>query len=91
MAHTPGPWTAHTYEPETGREHVVTAGKQGHIPVCRTGRWDTASASDARLIAEAPAMLDALRRIGAGGVEQMSPLVMRQLARAIIERIEKGE
>jgi hypothetical protein len=61
--HTPGPWKANTFEPEESKEHFVTAGKADFTPVCRTGRWDTASAADARLIAAAPEMLEALERV----------------------------
>ena len=61
VTHTQGPWRALIYKPEMNREHIIVAGNCGHIPVARTGRWDTASAADARLIAAAPDLLATLR------------------------------
>lgn len=64
IGHTSGPWEAHTFEPETSKSHYVTAGP--YIPICKTGRWDLASAADARLIAAAPDLLEALKNIIGG-------------------------
>lgn len=58
VKHTSGPWTAFTHSPEENREHYVTAGVNGQIPIARTGRWDLASAADALLIAAAPDLLE---------------------------------
>ena len=65
IGHTPGPWKAHTYPPEEGQQHHVTAGKQDTLRICETGRRDLRSASDAQLIAAAPDLLAALKDIAA--------------------------
>jgi len=64
--HTPGPWKAHTYPPEEGQQHHVTAGEQDTLRICETGRRDLRSANDARLIAAAPDLLETLRKIAGG-------------------------
>lgn len=61
--HTPGPWTPHTFEPESNKEHFVTAGSAQQIPICKTGRRDLASAADARLIAASPELLEVCRTL----------------------------
>jgi len=63
LEHTPGPWTAHTHEPEENIAHRVTSGVHQSVPVCQTGRWDQASAADARLIAAAPDLLEACQAL----------------------------
>lgn len=60
ISHTPGPWSAHICPAERKYEHYVTAGLQCQVPIARTGRWDRASAADARLIAASPELLKAL-------------------------------
>ena len=59
--HTTGPWTAKTFPPERGISHYVHVAGNALLRICTTGRWDSASAADARLIAAAPALLEALR------------------------------
>jgi hypothetical protein len=61
--HTPGPWKAHTFAPEIGIGHYVTAGIQDSIPICSTDRCDLASTADAHLIAAAPNLLEACRKL----------------------------
>lgn len=58
---TPGPWKTHVFEPETGKQHFVTAGLQDQIPIAKTGRWDLASAADARAIAALPQLVAACK------------------------------
>lgn len=53
--HTPGPWTA--YNGHVGTERAGVNGPNGN-QICRTRKYD-----DARLIAAAPALLDALRAL----------------------------
>lgn len=60
IPHTPGPWRAHIHPPEEDREHYVVAA-EWQINICRTGRWDRASAADARLMAAAPELLTAAK------------------------------
>ena len=54
VKYTPGPWRAVTFPPEKGISHYVTAAASESLRICITGRWDLASAADARLIASAP-------------------------------------
>jgi len=59
--HTPGPWKKHE-SVQTG-EFFVTAGEQDQIHIARTGRHDETSRCDARLIAAAPELLEALEEL----------------------------
>jgi hypothetical protein len=69
--HTPGPWT-YGYEPTLNR-HVVRAGFAGERSICVSygaGLKTYEAAANARLIAAAPEMLEALRAVAdywAGG------------------------
>ncbi len=60
--HTPGPWSYH-YE-RTINRHIVRSGFAGDRSICVTygaGATSYECAANARLIAAAPLMLDALR------------------------------
>lgn len=62
MAHTPGPWTAYT--PNDGSEYWEVYDCYGHTATVYGD--DDEAADNARLIAAAPAMLDALMEIADG-------------------------
>ena len=89
--HTPGPWTYH-YEPKLNR-HVVRAGFAGERGICSTygaGAKSYECAANARLIAEAPETLDALKGLlwavtGFGDFEAQYPEEYAK-ARAAIAR-----
>ena len=78
--HTPGPWTAVTHEPEENISHAVVTGNNRAIPICKTGRWDLASAADTRLIAAAPDLLAACE----AAIEDASPVNADYLSAGII-------
>lgn len=54
--HTPGPWTA--YQLDNSRRQILDHGSRGPRTVCKVN-----DATDARLIAAAPEMLEALELI----------------------------
>lgn len=64
--HTPGPWSIGTGS-STAKDHAVCAGPRIVAEVLGSGYpigrgWSQTSAADARLIAAAPDMLEALQR-----------------------------
>lgn len=58
--HTPGPWTAASQDTETN-EIPIKCGKSILARVAPRPHWDATQEANARLIAAAPAMLEALR------------------------------
>ena len=58
--HTPGPWTAASQDTETN-EIPIKRGKSILARVAPRPHWDATQEANARLIAAAPAMLEALR------------------------------
>ena len=115
MTHTPGPWTVDivkdtgdwTFNIRTQKPHNPAGGVGKHIATVnqyiRTeDHNDSAADANARLIAAAPAMLEALKALDASdkslvGIQHQGKAaisVMYQLAqeaRSIIQLIEKGE
>lgn len=95
--HTPGPWG--TFD---GAEVFPTTGPKSHVELCRVvGPWDGSTWYDSieakangHLIASAPDMLDALKRIADGQwpqsiAETEGTLAMRKVARDAIARVER--
>ena len=58
--HTPGPWTAASQDTETN-EIPIKRGKSILARVAPRPHWDATQESNARLIASAPALLEALK------------------------------
>lgn len=58
--HTPGPWKAASQDAETN-EIPIKCGKSILARVAPRPHWDATQEANARLIAAAPAMLEALR------------------------------
>jgi len=96
MKHTPGPWKQHPYEKKAivGDRGDKVTHDIAHI--CQTGKQATIEAN-ARLIAAAPEMLAALKRImvifereGIGSDEEESEPLYNDI-KTIINRIEGRE
>lgn len=88
LQHTPGPWSAmradsaiHTLHDATGSHFANLRGVRG-IEEIDQGE------ADARLIAEAPAMLETLRDVLSCCDANMSPADAVENARAILARID---
>jgi len=90
VTHSPGPWRVwRDMDPKEPRQIVGLCGE----PICYIEEADTQATQNARLIAAAPEMLDAMSRIANGqfdghvsSIEQVAAL--RQVARAAIARAE---
>lgn len=62
--YTPGPWAAHKWDGEEWKEKRWHVSTDDGLAVCVSPRYaDHANLSDARLIAAAPDLLDALKRV----------------------------
>lgn len=99
--HTPGPWTQPMrYSPEHGHEipsGSIEAG-DGRIVACLDGFTEREWAANARLIAQAPAMLGLLRQYAALGIVAYDHLQLLQAlnhlgpqTRALLKEIDLGE
>ena len=81
MTHTPGPWKA-TSGPY--RWNIVTTGKPRGFNVCAINTDRIEQEANARLIAEAPELLDFARRVATHFADTDAPLGMA--ARDVIAR-----
>ena len=97
MTHTPGPWTDAPDHKGTGVYTCPNGLPEGHIANVNTG--PVAWQANARLIAAAPAMLEALkgvieeeqRRNRIGTSADVGVRALANTARAIIQAIEEGD
>lgn len=105
--HTPGPW--HVSEPAADRQEAFAFSIRGQSgwAIAEVCKWPNASAANARLIAEAPAMRDALETFADGFAVLHSALKQSNYAadatfmrawldtfaeaRALLARIDGGE
>lgn len=96
MKHTPGPWISHKAPIVGGKYGFVIQHKQHRgisiatlFPGISTDRIEEIAEANARLIAEAPAMLEALRRV-MSGIEEVGSVSTgaRKEITAILARID---
>ena len=95
MSHTPGPWkvaenlfgSTASYEVYTNIE--TKSGKGGYTRICQITPRD--QKANARLIASAPEMLEALERlVEAAGPQMVEPDLALEFARTVIRKA-RGE
>ena len=85
--HTPGPWNSESHLSDGGI--LITGADGGPVAIVEdsaTSRPDETGRANARLIAAAPRMLEALDWIGANGLTPTD----REFARAVLADIEAG-
>lgn len=91
-AHTPGPWTVDHYLPgQSGDGQLHICGDERRIPLAVLDPDDIEAEANARLIAAAPEMLEALRQITAYVVERDSCLDAKAVARVAVAALAKAE
>ena len=81
LNHTPGPWQYHDARKDDPRNHYVEVKASPGLSFVFA---DDLSA-DARLIAEAPAMLDLVQTVAAGNTDYAD---LEAMARAILDRLQ---
>ena len=89
--HTPGPWTVASQDTETN-EIPIKCGKSILARVAPRPHWDATQEANARLIAAAPAMLEALRAVAAlaNGQGRANLMEVAGQAQQIIAQAEGG-
>ena len=88
--HTPGPWS-YFYKPKYDEWHISMPMPDSSmkLALCPDGIQSENREADARLIAAAPDMLAALRKIAsndADGHHMFTPQAMQEIARAVVAK-----